>query len=173
MADTILPSSGADPQDFYYLNYSMPGSFSRRMYEERTCNPLWPTFGCKTDPLVIGDQFVPDMTQSPEYNPLEPNSFTKNTNPFFWDWETIFSQMPIMNAEDNPEGADMGQTGDQGGDADGANFGQDQGQEDDANTLDSGEVGFNTSRQTVFVIGSVGLVVAYSLYKNYKNKKDR
>ena len=29
-----------------------------------------------------------------------------------------------------PEGADMGQTGDQGGDADGANFGQDQGEQD-------------------------------------------
>ena len=25
-----------------------PGSFSRRMYQERTCNPLWNTQGCKT-----------------------------------------------------------------------------------------------------------------------------
>jgi len=31
---------------------------------------------------------------------------------------------------DTVEGADMGQTGDQGGDADGSNFGQDQGEED-------------------------------------------
>ena len=31
---------------------------------------------------------------------------------------------------DTPEGADMGQTGDQGGDADGQNLGQDQGEQD-------------------------------------------
>lgn len=103
MAEQILPSSGADPQDYYYLNYSMPGSYSRRMYEERTCNPLWPTFGCKTDPLVIGDQFVPNQTSMPDWNPMEPTPFTKDTNPFFWDWQTIFSQMPIMNAEDNSD----------------------------------------------------------------------
>ena len=172
MAEQILPSSGADPQDYYYLNYSMPGSYSRRMYEERTCNPLWPTFGCKTDPMVIGDQYVPNMTASPEYNPMEPTPFTKSTNPFFWDWQTIFSQMPILNAEDNPEGADMGQTGDQGGDSDGANFGQDQG-EQDTQLLDSGDVGFNTSRQTALFLGGVAVVVSYSLYKNFRNKQSR
>jgi len=169
MAEQILPSSGADPQDYYYLNYSMPGSLSRRMYQERTCNPLWPTFGCKTDPVVIGDQFVPSQTSMPDYNPMEPTQFTKDTNPFFWNWETIFSQMPIMNAEDNPEGADMGQTGDAGGDADGQNFGQDQGGQDQQ-LLDDGEVGFNMSRQTAMVLVPVGLGVSYFLVKNLRKK---
>lgn len=42
------------------------------------------------------------------------------------------SEVVDMKPEtDTPEGADMGQTGDQGGDADGQNFGQDQGSEDD------------------------------------------
>tara|TARA_R110000824_G_scaffold344543_1_gene531150 strand:+ start:1146 stop:1505 length:360 start_codon:yes stop_codon:yes gene_type:complete len=50
-----LPSGGADPQDFYYLNYVMPGSYSRQMYETRVCNPLWGSvFGCKTNPQVVG-----------------------------------------------------------------------------------------------------------------------
>ena len=43
----ILPSSGADPQDWYYLFYSMPGSTARRIGEQRTCNPLWNVFGCR------------------------------------------------------------------------------------------------------------------------------
>ena len=41
------------------------------------------------------------------------------------------SEVVDMKPEtDTPEGADEGQTGDQGGDADGANFGQDQGEQD-------------------------------------------
>tara|TARA_A100001391_G_scaffold118625_1_gene80467 strand:- start:1070 stop:1582 length:513 start_codon:yes stop_codon:yes gene_type:complete len=44
----IMPSSGADPQDWKYITESAPGSQARKMYQERTCNPLWPTFGCKT-----------------------------------------------------------------------------------------------------------------------------
>ena len=41
------------------------------------------------------------------------------------------SQVVDMKPEtDTPEGADEGETGDQGGDADGQNFGQDQGEED-------------------------------------------
>ena len=43
----ILPSSGADPQDWYYLFYSMPGSTARRIGEERVCNPLWNVYGCR------------------------------------------------------------------------------------------------------------------------------
>lgn len=43
-----MPSSGSDSQDFYYLNEVMPGSQSRKMYQKRVCNPLWPTFGCRT-----------------------------------------------------------------------------------------------------------------------------
>ena len=41
-----LPSGGADPQDFIYLE-TMPGAFSRRMSALRVCDPLWPVFGCK------------------------------------------------------------------------------------------------------------------------------
>ena len=37
----ITPSSGADPQDWKYITESAPGSFSRAMYQQRTCNPLW------------------------------------------------------------------------------------------------------------------------------------
>ena len=36
-----MPSSGADIQDYTYLDQSMPGSFSRWMTENRLCNPLW------------------------------------------------------------------------------------------------------------------------------------
>tara|TARA_Y100000389_G_C17066646_1_gene319928 strand:- start:126 stop:557 length:432 start_codon:yes stop_codon:yes gene_type:complete len=43
----IMPSSGADPQDWYYLFYSMPGSTARRIGEERVCNPLWNVYGCR------------------------------------------------------------------------------------------------------------------------------
>ena len=51
-----MPSSGADPQDFYYINYAMPGAYARHMYETRTCDPLWNTFGCKTQPGVVSGQ---------------------------------------------------------------------------------------------------------------------
>jgi hypothetical protein len=44
-----MPSSGADMQDYYYLNEVMPGSQARKMYNQRTCSPLWNTFGCKND----------------------------------------------------------------------------------------------------------------------------
>ena len=49
-----LPSGGADPQDFYYLNYVMPGAMARQMYETRICSPYWNVFGCKTNPDVVG-----------------------------------------------------------------------------------------------------------------------
>ncbi len=51
---STLPSGGADAQDYYYLNYVMPGSYSRRMYETRLCSPYWNVFGCKTDPQTVG-----------------------------------------------------------------------------------------------------------------------
>jgi|ETNmetMinimDraft_21_1059911.scaffolds.fasta_scaffold15892_4 hypothetical protein len=46
----VMPSSGADPQDWKYITESAPGAQSRWFYQNRTCNPLWPTFGCKTSP---------------------------------------------------------------------------------------------------------------------------
>ncbi len=53
----IMPSSGADPQDWYYLFYSMPGSTARRIGEQRTCNPLWNVFGCRE--AVTEEQVTP------------------------------------------------------------------------------------------------------------------
>ncbi len=44
----IMPSGGADPQDWNYITNVAPGSFSRKMYNTRVCNPLWPTLGCRT-----------------------------------------------------------------------------------------------------------------------------
>ncbi len=54
-----MPSSGADMQDYYYLNEVMPGSQARKMYNQRTCSPLWNTFGCKT-----GDEIAPTTEES-------------------------------------------------------------------------------------------------------------
>jgi hypothetical protein len=60
----ITPSSGADPQDWKYITESAPGSYSRKMYNQRTCNPLWNTQGCKTDPAGDsgGVTTAPDAT---------------------------------------------------------------------------------------------------------------
>jgi len=58
----ITPSSGADPQDWKYLTDSAPGSFSRKMYNQRTCNPLWNTQGCKTTTGGAGVTTAPDPT---------------------------------------------------------------------------------------------------------------
>ena len=64
----IMPSGGADPQDWYYLFYSMPGSTARRIGEQRTCNPLWNVFGCRE--AVTEDQVTPVVPVSelpPQY----------------------------------------------------------------------------------------------------------
>lgn len=47
----IIPSGGADMQDWKYITESAPGSQARKTYEQRVCNPLWPTFGCRQGPL--------------------------------------------------------------------------------------------------------------------------
>jgi len=44
----VMPSGGADPQDWNYITNVAPGSYSRKMYNSRVCNPLWPTLGCRT-----------------------------------------------------------------------------------------------------------------------------
>ena len=64
----ILPSSGADPQDWYYLFYSMPGSTARRIGEERVCNPLWNVYGCREaqEPDQVTD-VVPENELPPQY----------------------------------------------------------------------------------------------------------
>lgn len=62
----IMPSSGADPQDFYYINYAMPGAYARHMYETRTCSPYWNVFGCRTMPGVVGQTVMPEEEAAPE-----------------------------------------------------------------------------------------------------------
>jgi len=62
----IMPSSGADPQDFYYINYAMPGAYARHMYETRTCSPYWNVFGCRTAPGVVGQTVMPEEEAAPE-----------------------------------------------------------------------------------------------------------
>jgi hypothetical protein len=47
----ITPSGGADMQDWKYITESAPGSQARKTYQQRVCNPLWPTFGCRQGPL--------------------------------------------------------------------------------------------------------------------------
>ena len=41
---TVLDQDGNPYQPYG----SMPGAGAAHAYQERTCNPLWPTFGCKT-----------------------------------------------------------------------------------------------------------------------------
>ena len=63
-------------------------------------------------------------------------------------------------SESSPEGADMGQTGDAGGDADGQNFGQDQGSQDTmaAEGIKLPVVG-TVSLMTIGILGVVGFLL--------------
>ncbi|MHA1287605.1 MAG: hypothetical protein ACTSPB_09405 [Candidatus Thorarchaeota archaeon] len=63
-------------------------------------------------------------------------------------------------SESSPEGADMGQTGDAGGDADGQNFGQDQGSQDTmaAEGINVPIVG-TVSLMTIGILGVVGFLL--------------
>ena len=63
-------------------------------------------------------------------------------------------------SESSPEGADMGQTGDAGGDADGQNFGQDQGSQDTmaAEGITLPVVG-SVSLMTIGILGVVGFLL--------------
>ncbi len=76
-----MPSSGADMQDYKYLDESMPGSLSRWMTENRLCNPLWSNgFGCRTsdDPSVVAgeaESYSADVVeQRIDGNKIEPTS---------------------------------------------------------------------------------------------------
>jgi hypothetical protein len=63
-------------------------------------------------------------------------------------------------SESSPEGADMGQTGDAGGDADGQNFGQDQGSQDTmaAEGINVPIIG-SVSLMTIGILGVVGFLL--------------
>jgi hypothetical protein len=71
-----MPSSGADMQDYKYLNESMPGSLSRWMTENRVCNPLWSNvFGCKTtdsDSVVAAESYRADETEAIDGMQVKP-----------------------------------------------------------------------------------------------------
>jgi len=66
LGSNILPSSGADPQDWKYLFFSMPGSTARRFSEKRVCNPLWPTTGCRE---AVTESQVTDVVPKDELPP--------------------------------------------------------------------------------------------------------
>lgn len=59
----IMPSSGSDPQDWKYLQ-TMPGANARKTYQERVCNPLWPTLGCRQGSVDIGTDNNATMPES-------------------------------------------------------------------------------------------------------------
>ena len=65
-----MPSSGADSQDAYYINEVMPGSQARKMYNKRTCSPLWNTFGCKTENGGLQSAPTTEESAKNKMNPL-------------------------------------------------------------------------------------------------------
>ena len=68
----IMPSGGADPQDWKYITESAPGSQARKTYEKRVCNPLWPTIGCRQGPLET------DLNASPIAGASSPETAYEN-----------------------------------------------------------------------------------------------
>ena len=76
--NNILPSGGADPQDWQYLEYSMPGALSRRMTNTRVCDPLWPVLGCKTsDEIGEHTAVVPKNELPLQYRAEEERRLTR------------------------------------------------------------------------------------------------
>ena len=87
-----MMSGGADPQDIAYLEQA-PGAFSRKMYDERTCDPLWPTLGCKTPPTdATGLQTAPTEEESEQ---------AKTTLTKFWDWLKGENESKAAEGESN------------------------------------------------------------------------
>jgi len=76
-----MPSSGADMQDYYYINEVAPGSQARKMYNQRTCSPLWNTFGCKTEDG--GLQTSPSSKESAKNKSLFKKIFGSENNQRF------------------------------------------------------------------------------------------
>jgi len=76
-----MPSSGADMQDYYYLNEVMPGSQARKMYNQRTCSPLWNTFGCKNDGSDIST--APNSEESAKNKSLFKKIFGSENTQWF------------------------------------------------------------------------------------------
>jgi hypothetical protein len=131
------PSGGADISNIdTYLNQSMPGAYARQMEKDRTCNPLWPTFGCKTyteDSVPIGTTGGSTTETSEEPTPSLWESITSWWSGSAESFKAMTAAKPSQRTRAaiamarNPEGADFGQPLDSGGDALGSNFGQDQG----------------------------------------------
>jgi hypothetical protein len=78
-----MPSSGADMQDFYYLNEVMPGSQARKMYNQRECSPLWNVFGCKKSTDLNSE------TTDSNSGVTSENEILSSNNPFLWPTVTV------------------------------------------------------------------------------------
>lgn len=87
----IMPSSGSDPQDWKYLQ-TMPGANARRTYQERVCNPLWPTLGCRQGSIDIGTDNNADMPES--------KGFFAKVKSIFASDETVDSDPSTVANED-------------------------------------------------------------------------
>ena len=112
----MLPSSGADPQDFTYFNQSMPGAYARHMYETRICDPLWNTQGCRLSPFTVGQQYVDSPSQLPTPEPSQEPAATPDL--IHW-WERPlgywFSAETFASSVSPPEQQDEEQTRQAGG----------------------------------------------------------
>lgn len=73
----VQPSSGADSQDWNYITNVAPGSYSRKMYQQRTCNPLWPTFGCRTSDPASSNTVTTAPTDSADPAPGSESWYDK------------------------------------------------------------------------------------------------
>ena len=76
----FTPSTGADPQDFYYMNYVMPGAEAYRKQQTYVGGWWENIFGLRQEPppaeLAEGDVSVSSMTDSVEANkPMQSTGF--------------------------------------------------------------------------------------------------
>ena len=83
------------------------------------------------------------------YDLMNSQSMTDPTTSMVDEMDT-HTEANVEIENSTPEGADEGQTGDQGGDADGANFGQDEGSED---SMAAEEEGMGTGMKVLTVVG--------------------
>lgn len=83
------------------------------------------------------------------YDLMNSQAMTDPTTSMVDDMDT-HTEANVEIENSTPEGADEGQTGDQGGDADGANFGQDEGSED---TMAAEGEGTSTAMKVLTAVG--------------------
>ncbi|MGI9556043.1 MAG: hypothetical protein ACR2M9_04200 [Cyanophyceae cyanobacterium] len=91
----IMPSSGSDPQDWKYLQ-TMPGANARKTYQERVCNPLWPTLGCRQGSIDIGTDNNADMPESKGFFAKVKSIFASENEPVDSDPSTVANEDPAV-----------------------------------------------------------------------------